>query len=259
MNKFINIIFIILWGLAILIFGIIILLILSPYIDTSTYITLTPDEKEKMIKHITTLLVPLGVLISAALASTSVIKSIVNTNKIEENKSKQNSKNAEKYMKSIYNDISLSFLGLKKTGLLLQKIKDFELDKMNKNFSQENLNEEQKEFIISIRPTKNNTIIISELEQTFQLLEIALKKLDDKDLIYYLSEKHDIFKTRSSFIESMSGMKHIIEIHNSIVLSRKVSIDSLIYYIKYMKFLDNTIKASNSYIKLKIQHKDNKK
>lgn len=115
--------YIILVILSILIFGILSYIIFESFIS---------NDKETIIK----LLVPVGVLLSAGLASTSVMKSIHNTNRIEEEKRKKEHKRnlnkIEVYINKLLWNI-YTYTELMKTNNSINFF-NFNSKKMHKNF-----------------------------------------------------------------------------------------------------------------------------
>ena len=230
----INIIFTILWTLALILFTVIILLIMFPYIDTSTYITLKPDEKEKAIKHLTTLLVPLGVLISAALASTSVMKSIHNTNKIEKKKDEEKVINAEKYIDTIITSVVFSYNMLYATYKSISFNNELNLSKLMEDYPDPSL----IAFAGDFPSTNINTFVLKELDEISMSFQDIKCKLEDKDLIYYLNkDDNKIFDFTMILSRLIREINFCKEKYNAISFGSDNEISQSIEYMKCLYLL----------------------
>lgn len=135
----------------------------------------------------TGLLVPLGVLISAALASTSVMKSIHNTNIIEKAKEKEKIINADKYFTSILMNMRYYFSPFSSIGALKKILKNEQLNYLQKSEistdEEEKVNQYARDIQRATEPSLENLKIY---------LEKLLEKLETKDLIYYSTNLNNI-------------------------------------------------------------------
>ena len=164
--------FIILWILAILLFCNIIYLI-------------TTSSNNEAVK----LLVPLGVLISAALASISLMKSIHNTNILKLKEDKDKIKNANKYLSSIIKNIQYELSIFDKYFTDTQGLHKYSINEL-KDKSQD---KEVQDFIINFQQSEYNKLFIRNLNTTISSLKNLNKMLEDKDIVYYTDK--DLFDT----------------------------------------------------------------
>ncbi|MGB3752172.1 MAG: hypothetical protein WA945_11455 [Arcobacteraceae bacterium] len=232
----INIIFTILWILALVLFSIILFLILLPYLDISSYETLNSIVQKMDTSDLTTSLVPLGVLISAALASTSVMKSIHNTNDIEKRKDKEKVENTDKYLESILLDLNFVFIELDLLQKDIDTVKNHDFEIM----TEENIDEEQKSIINEYNSIEKHQLLDEKFKHINQLFNAILVKFEDKDLIYYGKYRNENKIIASSIIRIIRVLQ-TFEDKIQIDKDAGIEIQLKIKFVASLKILYTTI------------------
>lgn len=170
------------------------------------------------------LLVPLGVLVSAGLASISVVKSIHNTNKIEENKNIKRIDNTNKYLKILISNFSKE---LDIFNYILDTKAIF--NSYNKSDIANNiLSEETFDNLKDFYHSEDNKLLIGQIQSLIMFLKNITYKLEDKDIIYYAQYNED------KMYEVLRNTLIVIEVLESILnnVNKNKNIDIQKYMLK---------------------------
>lgn len=164
------------------------------------------------IDNIVKLLVPFGVLLSAGLASVSVMKSIVNTNRIEEEKKKIDKENVKNklsaYLRLHFSYINMYQKDFKDSIASRELLKNF----VNKQTQYLQLLINDKD-ILSLEKTEIIKII-TDIESNIEIIELMIKNPE---------EEIDTLQVQNLIKESCQRTaRHIIELektYNIIIIS----------------------------------------
>jgi hypothetical protein len=209
-----NLMFSILWIFAIVLFFNII------------YLITTSSNKGAL-----QLLVPLGVLISAGLASVSLMKSIHNTNCIKEEGKKDKKDNATKYLYTIIENINYELSIFEKYFETTKELNIYSVDEIKNNITKI----EMQQFIVEYYKSEYNKLFIRNLGTTINSLQNLINKLEDKDIVYYTDALlYDTVKTIQFFISQMKDCKN-----RNKLISTSINMEEI--EIEIQKFIELSI------------------
>lgn len=236
-----EIVFILLWLLVIVIF---------PTLVFAVYLTTLSNDTDSFFK----LLVPIGIILSAALASLSLMKSIDNTNRIERNKKLNLEKSSTEFIQFMLLDLHHQLLILNSGYQSLSRLNKYSLkDYFNDSV---NIDEEFKNYIATYPDTKEVTFFNQQIIDSDFVINNLWEKINDKDLVYNSTQENKeiivnlkrilfaINKTFKSIQKSYGDYKYQesnIGYNESKkeYLTQLVTLD--ITLKKFMEFVDNTL------------------
>lgn len=166
------------------------------------------------------LLVPFGVLISACLASITVMRNINNTNIIEEEKAEAQVKNIQKYLDYIIasthheleTSMSLydSFIASPLRGIQSREIDIFNIKSFNREIQDEVVN-------CLFEKDKNDNLMkhfILKIEESKIIFTGLLEKIKDKEIIFY-ENKENIFTLEQLTSYQIRNIERLIHSYHS--------------------------------------------
>jgi len=191
----------------------------------------------------TPLLVPLGVLISAMLASISVMKSIKNSIEIEKSKRDENKINSKKYLNYIVSNIKHEIDAFK---ILYESSIESNLRKLK--LSDEEPIQTVKLTMIIINPQIK--FFIKESEHTLLSLTKLLEKIVDKDIIYYLNiSENELFKIEKTTNVLTLQIKNCIRDYEQLVNTQdRFDIEGINHFVNTLNVLNIVLEKSQSNI-----------
>lgn len=144
-------------------------------------------DTKNFIKNNSSLLAAFFILLSASIASASVMKSIHNANKIEKNKNIEKIDSAKKYLKILIDNFSKE---LHVFNYILDKNEIF--NSYNKSDIANNiLSEEIFDILKDFYYSENNKLFITQIQSLVMFLKNITSKLEDKDIVYYSQYNED--------------------------------------------------------------------
>jgi predicted RNA binding protein with dsRBD fold (UPF0201 family) len=188
MNNFLNGVLIVLWSFAIILLGTIICIMIHK-----------PNEA-------ISLLAPLGIIISATLASASVMKSIDNAKRLKITEDQEKIKNAIKYLNEIIQNIQTEIDIFYQYFDMQEGLNTYRKEEIKESI--ENTKDIQQ-FIITYQQSEHNNNFLKQLKTTINSLQNLNRMLEDKDIVYYTNiNLFSTIKAIQLIISSIEGVIH---------------------------------------------------